>query len=59
LRLNVENFAEALDAFRGMDAQAGFPNDGNFAVGVGLVGIAHDFLRMTPKVYQGFSEIKG
>jgi len=35
--VDVENFAEALDAFRGVNAQAGFPDHGYFSVGIGLI----------------------
>jgi hypothetical protein len=57
--LDIENFAEALDAFCGVKAQAGLPDDGDFAVGVGLFGIAHVGLRVTGKVYQGFLKLHG
>lgn len=56
--LDIENFAEPLDAFRGVEAQAGLPDDGDFAVGVGLFGIAHDSLRVTGKVYQGILKLR-
>src|SRR5947209_5295188 len=51
--VDVEDFAEALHAVGGVNADAGFPNDGDFAVGVGLFGFAHEDLQVTEKVYQG------
>src|SRR5437016_7107536 len=51
--VDVEDFAEALHAFGGMNADAGFPNDRNFAVRVPLFGFAHEDLRVTGQVYQG------
>jgi hypothetical protein len=56
--LDIENFAEALDAFRGVETQAGLPDDGDFAVGVGLFGTAHVDLRVTGKVYQGILKLR-
>jgi hypothetical protein len=56
--LDVENLAEALDAFRGVEAQAGLPDDGDFAVGVGLFGLAQVDLRVTGKVYQGILKLR-
>ena len=54
--VDVEHLAEALHAFGGMNADAGFPNDGNFAVCVGLFRFAHEDLRVTEKVYQGIQK---
>ena len=54
--VDVEDFAEALHALAGMNADAGFPNDCNFAVCVGLFGFAHEDLRVTRKVYQGIQK---
>jgi hypothetical protein len=54
--MNVENLTEAPDAFSGVDANARFPDHCNFAVGVSLVGIAHEFLRVTAEFYQGIRE---
>src|SRR6267143_6037047 len=51
--VDVEDFAAALPALGGVNADPGFPNDGDFAVGVGLFGIAHEDLRVTGQVYQG------
>jgi hypothetical protein len=39
--VDVEDFAEALHALGGVNADAGFPDDGDFAVCVGLFGFAH------------------
>jgi hypothetical protein len=36
-----------------VNADAGFPDDGDFAVRVGLFGFAHEDLRVTGQVYQG------
>jgi hypothetical protein len=49
---DVEDFAEALHAPGGVNADAGFPDDGDFAVRVGLFGFAHEGLRETKRVYQ-------
>jgi hypothetical protein len=49
-RVDVEDFAEALDALRGVNADAGFPNHGDFAVRIGLFRFAHEDLRVTGKV---------
>jgi len=49
----VEDFAGPLDAFRRVNRDAGFPNDGDFAVRVLLFGFAHEDLRVTGQVYQG------
>jgi len=38
---DVEDFAEALHALGGVNADAGFPDDGDLAVCVGLFGFAH------------------
>jgi len=57
--LDIENFTESPDAYRGVEAQAGLPDDGDFAVSVGLFGIAHVDLRVTGKVYQGFLKLHG
>jgi len=51
--VDVEDFAEALHALGGVNADAGFPSDGDFAVGVGVLGFAHDNLQVTGIVYQG------
>ena len=51
--VNVENFAEALDASSGVDAHTRFPDHRDFAVGVSLIGIAHKVLRVTAEFYQG------
>jgi len=51
--VDVEDFAEALHALGGVNADAGFPDDGDFAVRVGLFGFAHEDLRVTGQVYQG------
>jgi len=48
--VDVEDFAEALDALRRVNADAGFPNHGDFAVRKGLFGFAHEDLRVTGKV---------
>ena len=48
--VHVEDFTEALHAPRGMNAHAGFPNHGDFAVRKGLLGFAHEDLRVTGKV---------
>ena len=50
--VDVEDFAEALHALGGVNADAGFPDDGDFAVRVGLFGFAHEDLRVTGQVYQ-------
>src|SRR5712664_3554987 len=51
---DVEYFAEALHTLGGVNADAGYPDDGDFAVRVGLFGFAHKDLRVTGQVYQGF-----
>jgi len=48
--VDVEDFAEALHALRGVNADTGFPDDGDFAVRKGLFGFAHEDLRVTGKV---------
>jgi hypothetical protein len=48
--VDVEDFAEALDALRRVNADAGFPNHGDFAVRIGLFRFAHEDLRVTGKV---------
>src|ERR1700687_102877 len=50
---DVEDCAEALNALGGVNADAGFPDDGDFAVRVGLFAFAHEDLRVTGQVYQG------
>ena len=54
--VDVEDFAKALHALRGVNADARFPNDRDFAVRVGLFGFAHEDLRVTERVYQGIGK---
>jgi hypothetical protein len=60
---DIENFAKPLDAFAGMDANARFPDHGDFAVAIGLLRFAHVDLRVMAKFYQGIrvrrSEARG
>jgi len=57
--VDVEDLAEALHALPGVTADAGFPNDGNFAVRIGFLGCAQEDLLLTRKVYQGIHQNYG
>ena len=57
--VDVEDFAKALDALGGVKADARLPDDRDFGVRVGLLGFAHEDLRVTGQVYQGIWKLRG